>query len=237
MRGTSAGGSKGVRRGVQSWSARLREVREDWARCRRSVAKRRRRVAGRVARVAACGVGRALRSSAEGVSAATEKARGRSSRRQILTRLGGPMSGSSVRGSECVRSGARRAARSRAGPRGRVVRVVAQEGLRGGLVPLEAAPRGARLGILSPQAARCAGPLRGASRAPKSVRGSSPGRARRREGVLALAALVLALRVRARAGKSQALPGRCGPGTGNAALRAVSCNHDGGGTGCEARMS
>ena len=30
---------KGVRRGVQSWSARLREVREDWARCRRSVAK------------------------------------------------------------------------------------------------------------------------------------------------------------------------------------------------------
>ena len=133
MRGTSAGGSKGVRRGVQSWSARLREVREDWARCRRSVAKRRRRVAGRVARVAACGVGRALRSSAEGVSAATEKARGRSSRRQILTRLGGPMSGSPVRGSECVRSGARRAARSRAGPRGRVVRLAAQEGLRGGI--------------------------------------------------------------------------------------------------------
>ena len=107
----------------------------------------------------------------------------------------------------------------------------------GGLVPLEAAPRGARLGILSPQAARLREALRGASRAPKSVRGSSPGRARRREGVLALAALVLALRVRARAGKSQALPGRCGPGTGNAALRAVSCNHGGGGTGCEARMS
>ena len=67
------------------------------------------------------------------VSAAIEEAIGRSSRRQILTRLGGPMSGSSVRGSECARSGARRVAQSCAGRRGRVVCAAAQEDLRGGI--------------------------------------------------------------------------------------------------------
>ena len=66
--------------------------------------------------------------------------------------------------------------------------------------------------------------------APRGARGAE-------RGCLHSQRSFLALRVRARAGKSQALPGRCGPGTGNAARRAVSCNHDGGGTGCEARMS
>ena len=82
---------KGVRRGVQSWSARLREVREDWARCRRSVAKGGRR-RGRPLRSTRIGdpyhrergerrvVGRALRNSA-GVWR-------RRSRRREVDRLG-----------------------------------------------------------------------------------------------------------------------------------------------------
>ena len=208
MRGV-AGGSA-ARRGVQSWSARLREVREDWP----GVAVVWRRGAG-----AWPDAWRAWRRVASAGLAGNCRGRVGGDRKREVDRLdvkhdaaGWTMSGTSVRGSECAQRRPSSCAVVRGASRACGVRGGAED-LRGGIGAAEAAPRGARRGILS-RRRRVARGRCGAPAVRLRACAAAPGARAAPRGV-ALAALVGSARAR-EGRKSQALPGRCGPRTGNA---------------------